>query len=78
MDQSTEQLIEYIKSDPRCAKQVYQILNALATAQLCGKAVVSPISEDAPIVLISYDKDTKDAVEKMLDGTGHKASWDKT
>lgn len=77
MDQNTKELIEYIKSDPGAARQVYQILNALATAQLTGKAIVSPESEDAPIVIISYDRGTKDAVEKMLEGTEHKASWDK-
>jgi hypothetical protein len=76
-NQDTKDLVEYIKSNPKATKQVMQILNALMHAQIHGKAIVSPESEDAPIVVISYDRDTKDAVEKMLEGTGKKASWDK-
>jgi len=72
-----EWLLETINSSDLAAKQVFQVLKALTMAKLYGKAVVSPESEDSPIVIISYEKETKRVVEEQLAQHGRKATWDK-
>jgi len=71
-----DMLINLISTDDATAQQVYQILNALGTAQVCGQAVVMPQTKDHPIVLISYTQELKDIIEKQLEAHGQKAPWD--
>lgn len=71
-----DMLINLIRTDDATARQVYQILNALGTAHVCGQAVIMPQSKDSPIVLISYTQELKDMIEKQLETHGQKAPWD--
>ena len=61
-----EWLLETINSSDLAAKQVFQVLKALTMAKLYGKAVVSPESEDSPIVIISYEEETKREITPSL------------
>ena len=70
-------LIDRINEDDKLAEQVHKILNALDTAALCGKAVVTPESEDAPIVIISFEPQLKRMIESQLEEHGVKPSWKK-
>ena len=71
-----DMLINLIRTDDATAKQVYQILNALGTAQVCGQAVIMPVTKDHPIVLISYSESLKDMIVNQLETHGQKAPWD--
>ena len=71
-----DMLINLIRTDDATAKQVYQILNALGTAQVCGQAVIMPVTKDHPIVLISYSESLKDMIVSQLETHGKKAPWD--
>tara|TARA_S200002703_G_scaffold104937_1_gene91053 strand:+ start:239 stop:466 length:228 start_codon:yes stop_codon:yes gene_type:complete len=70
-----QQLIDRINEDDKLAEQVHKILNALDTAALCGKCIISPQSEDAPIVIISFEPQLKRMIESQLEGHGVKPSW---
>ena len=72
-----QELIDFFNSNDQAAEQVWKILRALTVAKLRGRVVISPESEDAPVVLISFEKDTKDAITKQLAQHGVKPSWDK-
>ncbi len=70
-----EWLLDTINSSDLAAKQVFQVLRALTIAKQVGKAIVSPENEDYPIVIISYEKETKRVVEEQLAKHGKKATW---
>jgi len=68
-------LIDRINGDDELAEQVHKILKALDTAALCGKCIISPASEHAPIVIISFESELKRMIESQLDKHGVKPSW---
>ena len=71
-----QELIDLINSDDKAAEQVYKVLRALSVAHLTGRAIVSPKSKDAPVILISYAPELKEQIEQQLAAEGVKPTWD--
>ncbi|MEE8114186.1 MAG: hypothetical protein V3T23_07495 [Nitrososphaerales archaeon] len=74
-EQFKQHLIDRLKDDDGLAEQVHKILNALDTAHLCGKAIILPKNEQCPIVVISFDRELKDTIEKQLAEHDKQPPW---
>jgi len=70
-----QELIDCIQNDDELAEQMMKIFNALGTAQVCGKAIVLPKSEESPIVVISFEPELKRMIEKQLEGHDKQPPW---